>query len=274
MITSLSNPRVKYVKSLGNRKKRISEKKFVIEGIHLVSEALKVSGERGLFKIDFALFFKKIKSSKEGKRLLESLTSNGVETIEVPEKIMGDVSEVETPQGILAVVKLPDFDLAELVYSENPLALICVGIQDPGNLGALIRTADAVGCSGVVVSKGCADVYSGKVVRSTMGSIFHLPIVYVEDVKQALAKLEKMNFKLVAAALDGGSDFWSGDYRGLTAFVLGNEGSGLPKQVVDQCGEKVKIPMPGKAESLNVAMSGSILLYEALRQRNRGTASE
>ncbi len=270
MITSLSNPKVKYVKSLGLRKYREKEKKFVVEGIHLVSEALKASREQGQFKIDFALFSKRITTSKEGKALLADLSSAGVETLEISDKLMSKLSEVETPQGVLAVVNMGEGILDELCSGKNPLIAVCVGIQDPGNMGTIIRTADATGATGIVTSKGSVDMYNAKTVRSSMGSIFHLPIVCLDDIKVGIKRIHEKGIQLVATTPRAKSDFWDIEYSSSVAIVLGSEASGLPEELLNLCDHHVKIPMVGEAESLNVGVAASILFYEALRQRTKG----
>ncbi len=239
---------------LEKRKAMRQAERFVVEGPHLVEEA---AGQ-----IDFVVY-------AERSPLLPMLEDRGIDCFKVSKKEFAEVSEVETPQWILAVVKQQKFELKDLLKVKNPLIVCCVEVQDPGNLGTIIRTADAVGADGVILSRGTVDLYNGKVIRSTMGSLFHLPIVEADDLVDTIETLKKKNVRIVAADTEGQVDYFQADYREPVAIVVGNEGAGLNKGVIDLSDQTVKIPMPGKAESLNVGISTAVMLYEALRQRTR-----
>jgi len=239
---------------LEKRKARRKEEKFVVEGPHLVEEAAEF--------IDFVVYAERLP-------ILPKLEDLDIDCYKVSKKEFAEISEVETPQWILAVVKQQKFELRDILKVANPLIVCCVEVQDPGNLGTIIRTADAVGASGVILSRGTVDLYNSKTVRSTMGSLFHLPIVQADDIVDTLETLKKKNVKLVAADLKGKNDYFLTDYRNSTAILVGNEGAGMPAGIVDLCDEIVKIPMPGQAESLNVGVSTAVVLYEALRQRTK-----
>jgi len=263
MITSSGNARVKLVKSLGLRKRREEEGRFVAEGLHLVSEA-----DAGA--IDFCLFTGNCAGTVEGKRIIDALNSSGVETLEISEKLMKEVSEVRSPQGILAVVKMQEGILDEICSKKNATIIVCAGVQDPGNLGTIIRAIDASGAAGLVVSKGSVDVFNGKTVRASMSSIFRVPVARVDDVRTAMKRLKEKGVKLLAADARAKAEFWDADLAQSTAVVLGSEAQGLPDDIIKMCDHAVRIPMPGGAESLNVAVSASVILYEALRQRTKG----
>ncbi|MEA3493822.1 MAG: RNA methyltransferase [Candidatus Margulisiibacteriota bacterium] len=237
---------------LEKRSIRRKEGRFVVEGPHLVEEA----GEQ----IDFVVY-------AENLPIVAKLQGKGIECLKVSKKQFGEISEVETPQWILAVVKERAHQIGHVLKNPLPLVVFCIEVQDPGNLGTIIRTADAVHASGVVLSRGTVDVLNSKVVRSTMGSIFHLPIVTVEDYLEAIDYLKKKDVRIVAADVSAEKDYFSADYKGPVAILVGNEGAGLPDEVLEVCDDKVKIPMPGRAESLNVGVSTAVMLYEALRQR-------
>lgn len=239
---------------LEKRSARRKEKKFVIEGPHLVSEALKLD------IIDFVVY-------SENLPILAKLQQKGVDCCKISRRQFTEISGVETPQGILAVVKQLDYKLEDIVTKSNPLVVFCVEVQDPGNLGTIIRTADAVGVSGVILSRGTVDLYNQKVIRSTMGSLFHLPIVAVDDAIETINYLKKRKVNVVAADLSSEKDFFAIEYKKPSLILVGNEGAGLPEEIIRACDEVVKIPMPGKAESLNVAVSTAVILYEVLRQR-------
>jgi TrmH family RNA methyltransferase len=240
---------------LEKRRARRKEECFVVEGPHLVEEA---AGQ-----IKFAIYAERL-------TILAKLEELGVECLKVSKKQFAEISEVEAPQGILAVVKQSKFELKDILKSSNPLIVFCVEVQDPGNLGTIIRTADAVGAAGVILSKGTVDLYNSKVIRSTMGSLFHLPIVEVDDAAKTIEQLKKKQIRIIAADINSPDDYFAAEMAGPSAILVGNEGAGLPKEIVELSDLAVKIPMPGRAESLNVGVSTAVLLYEALRQRMHG----
>jgi len=240
---------------LKKRSARRKEKLFVVEGPHLVEEAVD--------QIKFVVY-------SENLPLVRKLEGQGIECLKISRKQFADLSDVETPQGILAVVKQQEHDLQSVLKVKNPLVVFCVEIQDPGNLGTIIRTADAVSASGVILSKGTVDPYNQKVIRASMGSLFHLPIVQADDVFKTIKQLKEKNIQIVVTDISSKKDFFAIEYRKPCAILVGNEGSGLPKEIVGLADRSVKIPMPGKAESLNVGVSTAVILYEALRQRTYG----
>jgi len=237
---------------LEKRKVRREQELFVVEGPHLVEEAAE--------SIDFVVYAEQLPQ-------LAILEDRGIDCFKVSKKEFSEISEVETPQWILAVVKQQKFSLEDILKVQNPLIVCCVEVQDPGNLGTIIRTADAVGADGVILSRGTVDLYNGKVIRSTMGSMFHLPIVEADDLIDTIEILKQKNVRIISADTDGQIDYFAADYREPVAILVGNEGAGLSKGVLDLSDQVVKIPMPGKAESLNVGISTALMLYEALRQR-------
>lgn len=240
------------------RRARRSEGRFVVEGPHLVEEA---AGQ-----IDFVLY-------AEDLPLISKLQDIGVNCLKVSKNDFQQLSEVETPQWVLAVVKERQYQLDHIMEAASPLIVFCVEVQDPGNLGTIIRTADAVGAAGVITSRGTVDVYNSKVIRSTMGSLFHLPLVEAEDTLKMIEQLKKFRVQIVAADINGVDDYFSADFNQPTALLVGNEGAGLPAKVVELADKAVRIPMPGRAESLNVGVSSAVILYEALRQRIYGRTS-
>lgn len=247
--------KLKLIKNLlEKRRAREKEGLFVVEGPHLVEEAIRSGAE-----IEYIVTTHPPTPSLKKRRGAQI-----GEIIEVNAKQFAELSDVETPQGILAVVKVREYRLEDL--RTEGVIVFCHEIQDPGNFGTIIRTADAAGASGIILSKGTVDLYNSKTLRATMGSLFHLPIVEIEDVHETLSFLKKNNIKTVATSLSASKNYFEVDYKDGVAIVVGNEGAGLPKEVVKSCDEIVKIPMPGKAESLNVAVSTALLLYEVIRQ--------
>ncbi|OGC15353.1 hypothetical protein A3J90_02240 [candidate division WOR-1 bacterium RIFOXYC2_FULL_37_10] len=253
------NPRAKLAFDLIAQKKLRQETLlFVAEGEKLVLEALTFG------KIKFILF------SKESPIVL-SAQKKGIENFRISQKEMDKISSVETSQGILAVCKNPSYDFDSIfnpVQSSVSLILFPVEIQDPGNLGTMIRTVDAVNGSGMIISRGTVEPYNPKVVRSTMGSIFRVPIVEIKEISSFLKKLKDKGINIVGTDLNTEKTHWEVDFKKPTVLLIGNESSGLSSEALELCDETIKIPIPGKAESLNAAMAASIILYEAVRQRN------
>jgi TrmH family RNA methyltransferase len=246
------NEKIRLVRTLlEKRKARRNEGRFVVEGPHLVEEA----GEL----IDFVLY-------AENLPIVAKLKEK-VDCFKVSKEQFADISEVETPQWVLAVVSEKKYGIKDALKGANPLVIFCVEVQDPGNLGTIIRTADAVGATGVILSKGSVDLYNGKTVRSTMGSLFHLPVVHVDDAAETIGYLKERKVRVVATDMSAKKDYFSAEYKKPTVVLVGNEGAGLPKDILALADDTVKIPMPGKAESLNVGISTAVVLYEAMRQR-------
>lgn len=263
IITSAQNPKIKYIRRLSQRNFRQKERKFLVEGVRLVKEAL-----HSPWRTECFVYTPQVIQSRRGAGLLEVAMSKGVEVFQVPDSIMAELADTETPQGVLAVLWQPDYTLSDVLPpGQPPLVVVVDGVQDPGNLGTIIRSADAAGAGGVVLLKGTVDLYNPKTLRSTMGSLFHLPVVTAEDATGALGYLASVGVTLVVGNPVGGEPISHVDLKVPVGFVVGNEGAGPRVSVYEYKHRKVTIPMPGRAESLNVAMATSIMLYEAVRQR-------
>lgn len=256
MITSSSNAKIKWLQSLLKKSKnRKEEKLFTIEGIRLFQETPKE-------------LIQEIYVAESAENNLQSRLS-GLKYEVVSDNIFAMISDTKTPQGILAVVKQPQHTLQEIL-KEKALLLILEDLQDPGNLGTIMRTAEGAGVDGILMTKGCVDIYNPKVVRSTMGSIYRMPFVYLEDEEQFLEVFRQLKEKQITtygAALMESKDYCEYSYKKGTAFVIGNEGNGLSERALGLCERYVRIPMCGQLESLNAAMAAGILVYEAFRQR-------
>lgn len=262
-IDSPVNKKIKRTASLHSRKYREKEGLFLAEGIRLAEMAIEADWE-----IVFALCTAELVGQPRGSKLLNQLEKNGVPVYEVPENIYRKASGTDTPQGILLVMKQQKSRLTELSAAENPLYVILDGVQDPGNAGTIIRTADAVGADGVILLKGSVDIFSEKTVRSTMGSLFHLPICPDVTKEELQTFLSNRTLRLYATALDETANpHFKQDFTGRCAIAFGNEGNGVSQELLAHA-EKTYIPMYGKAESLNVGVSAAVVLYEAIRQRN------
>ena len=247
MITSKTNPHIKQVKQLASSAKARRESGlFVVEGDRIVSE-VPVESIRYLY----------VSESHEKEFDLSGFPRYEV----VGDEAFKAMSDTVNPQGVLAVLKQPSYKADDLIRSKpNGLYLILDDIRDPGNLGTMIRTAEAAGVNAVIMSPGCADIFNPKVIRSTMGSIFRVPFAQAELVP-VIEKLKNRNVTVYGAALDGADNFKDVDYKGATAFVIGNEANGISPEVLRSVSKKIRIPMAGKVESLNAAISAAVLLF-------------
>lgn len=261
MITSYSNPHVKQVAQWQTKaRERRKDGVFVVEGVKMFLEAPEsmirevyiVSGLSGSLKQDKELWLK--------------LGRTGFE--EVSENVFAKMSDTCTPQGILAVVEQPVYDLNKLLSQENALFVILENIQDPGNLGTIIRAGEGAGITGVIANTVTVDVYNPKVIRSTMGSIYRVPFIYEDDLCKTVERLHEAGVKTYAAHLQGDVYYDSFSFREATAFLIGNEGNGLTSKLAEAASSYLKIPMEGSLESLNAGVAAALLMYEAHRQRN------
>lgn len=187
----------------------------------------------------------------------------------VTDDVMKSMSDTQTPQGILCVVKQPSCVIEDIMGNKKShLLLILEGLQDPGNLGTIFRTSEAAGVTGIIMSRDTVDIYNPKTIRSTMGSIYRVPFIYSEDLYTDLDKLRAHGISVYAAYLTGSVSYDKCDYRSDTAFLIGNEGNGLSDKALSHSDTRVRIPMEGSVESLNAAVSAAVLMYEAHRQRS------
>ncbi len=262
-ITSVTNPLIKMAASLKQKKYRNELGLFAIEGIRFAEEAA-ASG----WETEYCLYTEEAASNDRVKKVLSALQKRNCRQQQVSQSVYERISDTEHPQGIMVIVKKKSYDLPELlVPGKVPFFIVLDRIQDPGNVGTMIRTADAAGCSGVILTDGCADLFSGKVLRSSMGSIFHLPIVNLVETKRACSFFAEQGISVAAACLDTPLLYWDVAMSGPLAIVFGNEGSGISQEWLAVADKKVRIPIYGNAESLNVASATAIFLYEAARQR-------
>lgn len=261
MITSGDNKYVKLARSLHRRSQRERTGLYVLEGKHLISEALTAGAE-----VEVVLYDQNFLKVPEHAGLLTELRGAGYRCLEVKPSVMKTMAATTTPPGILAIARQRKASLAELLEGQEVFLLVADAIQDPGNLGTMLRTAVAAGCTGAVLTSGTVDLYNEKVVRAAMGALFYLPIVTGVPV-QDLVSLLKGKVKMVVAHVGGSLPYYEGDYRGRLAMVMGNENRGPSPKLLEDSFARVKIPLWGPVESLNVAVAAAILLYEAARQR-------
>lgn len=260
MITSVANQKVKQVVAWQSKaKERKKDNIFLVEGLKMFEEAPE-SSVRELY-IEETLLTKLSKESD----IWAKLERVGYET--VSSEVFKKMSDTQSPQGILAVVERPTYVLNELLSIEKPLFVIVEDLQDPGNLGTIIRTGEGAGVSAVFMTRNTVDIYNPKTIRATMGSIYRVPFLYVDDVEKLISSLHNADVKTYAAHLAGKDYYDSFSFNEGTAFLIGNEGNGLKKSTADRASAYLKIPMEGQVESLNAAIATSLLMYEAHRQR-------
>ena len=266
MITSTSNAKVKRLVNLKKRRKaRDTEKVFLVEGIRMFQE---VPGEllRELYVTEG--FYKKEKQLVDGRR-----SESGCEFEVFADTVFQYVSDTQHPQGVLCVVRQesgtrqPSDLWKSPSGDQEPLLLVLDNLQDPGNMGTILRTAEAAGVTGIIMSKDCVDVFNPKVIRSTMGSIFRMPFVYVESLTDTIEEMKAAGVHTYAAHLAGENSYEEYDYCRASAFFIGNEGNGLSDEVAKLSHTYIRIPMAGQVESLNAAIAATILVFEAGRQR-------
>ncbi|MBI5417631.1 RNA methyltransferase [Candidatus Poribacteria bacterium] len=259
---SLQN-KMKLVNVLHDKKLRMRENKVVLEGIRIIETAL--DSDVGF---DFVLYSKNLFNNDRGKQILEKCSKNGIECMQIPENSIPAISQVETSQGIIAVVFKNEFEISQLQLSKKNIFLIILdSIQDPGNVGTIIRVAEASGADGVIVSKGCVDIYNPKAIRSSMGAIFQIPVIHVDNLKDTLKLLNNENIQIIATDVKAKKNYFEHQYSEKMAVLLGNEANGLKSELISQANVSIKIPILGKSESLNVATAASIIIYEKVRQK-------
>lgn len=256
MITAASNSRIRRLIQLNQKAKaRKAENVFVVEGIKMFLEA-PVQSIKEVYVSESFL---------ERSSCVDRLKQTGYEVVADP--LFSKISDTCTPQGILCVVEQFHYNMKELLQKDDPLLLILENIQDPGNLGTMLRTAEGAGVDGIIMSRDTVDIYNPKVIRSTMGSVYRMPFLYVDDLGAAIARLKEAGVNVCAAHLKGKRMYTEADYSTKTAFLIGNEGNGLRDETAELADTYIKIPMEGKVESLNAAVAAAVLMYEAARQR-------
>lgn len=273
MISSTANSRVKRIVQLCQKgRERTREKVFLAEGVKMFEEA-------PAEKIKEVYVSERLFADKEGFQLLpkyealgkklEACGRLGIAVEMVTEEVLRKMSDTVSPQGILCVVEQFFYDGGELVKAamerkkkgHPPLFLLLEDIQDPGNLGTMLRTAEGAGADGVFMTKGTVDIYNPKTIRSTMGSLYRVPFVRTQDISEVITLLQENGIAVYAAHLKGEKYYYEYDYGGGCAFLIGNESNGLRRETADRADGYLKIPMEGKVESLNAAVAAALLLY-------------
>lgn len=259
MISSTSNQQVKKLVQLQKKgKARREQNAFIVEGIRMFSEIPDAWIQQIFVSESFLLANPDKLFGKEYEVLAD--------------KVFEYVSDTKTPQGVLGVVKMPDYtreDILKAVDGRAPLVLLMENIQDPGNLGTMFRSGEGAGVTGIIMDKTTVDIFHPKTVRATMGGIYRVPFIIVDDIKDGIRLLQERGIKVYAAHLQGSCCYDEPDYRAGCGFLIGNEGNGLTDEAAGLADQYIRIPMGGQLESLNAAVAASLLMYEANRQRRR-----
>ena len=267
IITSENNPLIKEIKSLKLKKFREQKKLYFIEGIKFVEESLLSDEEINVLIISHSMV--------NDQKILELVQKadqkdHSIKIYSVADNIFKNLSDTETPQGIIAVIKMKTYTLENIFdmdSNKNKLFIILDAVQDPGNMGTIFRTAEGAGVDGIFMSTNCVDIYNPKVLRSTMGSIFHIPVIETNDLSHTINFLKSRGIKIYASHLDATNNYYELNVSRNTAFIIGNEANGISEQTAALADCLIKIPMYGKAESLNASIAAGILMYETVRQR-------
>ena len=267
MITSTNNNQIKNIIALNKKaRERKAQRLFVVEGIRAVAEV-------PANFLDSVYIIEGYEATTEGKAFLAQIKEKAPQAHveEVAANVFKSMCDTVTPQGVLALVKMQDFtmdDVLGVTSGRTAHIVILESLQDPGNMGTIIRTAEGAGATGIIMNNTTVDIYSPKVVRSTMGSIFRVPHIQVQDLSFTVRELQdRYGVSIYAAHLKGYRNYDELDFTGPTAFMIGNEGNGLTDEISQLATSYLKIPMEGQLESLNAAVAASILMYEASRQR-------
>ncbi len=252
IITSRENKIFKLAKLLKTSKGRTEKNMFLVEGMRSVCDAIKKGA-----RIECVIM-------KDGTK---PDFNTDAPTYTFAPRLFDEVSETVTPQGIIAICHIKRTSLEDIISLGKDCVIMCEKLQDPGNIGTVIRTAHASFCGGVVLTKGSCDLYNPKIVRATMSGIFSIPVVQNEDSRAVIEYFRKSGYSIVAGALTGNSvDLYDADLCGKVLIIVGNEGNGVEKETLSLCDSVIKIPMHPDAESLNAAVAGAVMMYEHYRQ--------
>ena len=258
IITSKDNEIIKNVRKLKEKKYRDLNNEYIVEGVKMIKEAILEDAKIKLIVV----CEENANSGAIDKKFLYEIAK--YECIYVSKKVFDLISDVQTPQGMLAVIEKENSE-DKIDFTEDVIVVLD-GIQDPGNLGTILRTIDSVGLKQVIVSKETADSYNPKVVRSTMGAIFRVKVIESNNLLDTLKNMKKHKYKIMATSLETDNSIYDVDYN-KKVIVIGNEANGVEKEILDYADEKIKIPMLGKTESLNASVATAVILYEYVRNK-------
>jgi RNA methyltransferase, TrmH family len=258
VLTSRQHPLVKEFRDLAKG----GGPAMLLDGWHVIGEALAASVALDTLAVCGDL-------TAAERAILDRARRSGTEIVEVAETVMNAMSPVKSPTGVVARATRPKLDAKAILKPSPALVLSAIGVQDPGNVGAIIRAASAAGCTGILIDETSADPWGWKALRASMGSAFHVPVVRNPDVRSSIDACKKGGLQIVATVPRNGTSMYELDFSRPMALLLGAEGSGLPQALLKAADARVSIPMSASVESLNVAVAAALLLYEARRQRRR-----
>ena len=264
-ITSGANPRLKAAARLRGRRERDRQGLTLVDGVRETLRAL-----QGGAVLREAFVLPELLVEPEAKALLERLRQASVPVLEVGRAAFERLAYGDRLDGMIAVAETPSHALADLVLPPEPLVAVIEGVEKPGNLGAVLRTADGAGVDAVIVAESVTDLFNPNIIRASLGTVFAVPVV-LASTREVIAWLQERGIAVVAARVDGSVDYSAADYRGAVAIALGSEARGLSEAWSGVARASVHIPMLGVADSLNVSATAAVLFYEALRQRRRAT---
>lgn len=258
VITSKDNEQIKHIRKLKEKKYRDEYKEYVIEGVKLIKEAIQEEANiKTIIACDNC-----VKNEEIDPKVMYEIAKYNC--IYVEEKVFHSITDVQNPQGLLAIMSKEE-KKDEIDYSED-IIVVLDNVQDPGNIGTILRTVDSIGLKQIILSKNSGDVYNPKVVRSTMGAILRVNVIQSENLVETLKTIKKHKYEVVATSLQTDDSIYDIDYK-KKVIVIGNEANGVSKEILDLADKKVKIPMLGKTESLNAAVATGIITYEYVRQK-------
>ncbi|MCX6551894.1 MAG: RNA methyltransferase [Acidobacteria bacterium] len=266
-ITSRQNPLVQRCRELARRRPADGDG-ILLEGAHLIADALQAR-----VPVSSALMSASALQTAEGAAMASRLAAAGADVYGVTEAVIESASPVRTPSGVVAIAHWRLSAVEGLYLGASPLVVAVEALQDPGNLGAIIRAADAAGATGVIVTQGSADPLGWKALRGSMGSAFRIPVAIARDASTVCQSARRHGLRTIATSPASGTDLFDVNLRGPLLVLLGGEGAGLSEEVLAAADERLRIPMRPPIESLNVSVATGIILFEAVRQRRAGAAS-
>ena len=263
IIVSPQNKFIKLAASLKLKKYRDELGLFIVEGVRLVEEAAHSN-----WLIETCIYTSEALQQERVQGILTGLQAKNCRMIQVPAIIYDKITDTKAPQGIMAIVQKYAYQISDVLASgKQPFLVVLDELQDPGNVGTIIRTAAAAGSTGVILTKGCTDVFASKAVRASMGSIFHIPIFEGLTNREIVSYMAQHEIDILATSLESSNVYFKVNLNKSIAVVFGNEGNGVSHELLEQAQDRLYIPLLGQVESLNVAASAAIILYEVVRQR-------
>lgn len=262
LITAVSNPLIKELRALGRKKEREARGEFLVEGIQIVRQAIESGTPLKMLVVAYELL-----TSGAAREMLRGQERAGMRIVRVSPAAFESFAERDNPSGLAAVAQVVPRTLESLTVDRDTVFVVLHQVSNPGNLGAILRTADAVGAGGVIVLGSATDLYAPAAVKASRGALFTVPCVRVRSDRDLMNWLNAHGLRLLTTSDSAAQEFWLADLRPPLALLFGNEGEGLPEHLL-RAGQAVRIPMSGQVDSLNLACAASVLLYEAKRQRN------